>query len=156
MWRPLIFASADPDVAAARGVPVRALSPVFTVILALAVSVAIQVVGALLVLALVVTPAAAAMRVTASPRLVPLLGIAFAVTSMIGGILLALGSSIPIRPIHAAPRRGGSPCHPVPSYPAFDGSPRWPRKAPSATSRDLGTSGTSTLSRAPSAPTTPQ
>ncbi|MFC5833446.1 metal ABC transporter permease [Nonomuraea insulae] len=98
VWRPLIFASTDPDVAAARGIPVRALSPIFTVILALAVSVAIQVVGALLVLALVVTPAAAAMRVTASPRLVPLLSVAFAVTSMVGGILLALGSSIPISP----------------------------------------------------------
>ncbi|WP_433428390.1 metal ABC transporter permease [Nonomuraea sp. CA-141351] len=98
VWRPLTFASTDPEVAAARGVPVRALSPVFTVILALAVSVAIQVVGALLVLALVVTPAAAAMRVTASPRLVPLLSVAFAVTSMVGGILLALGSSIPISP----------------------------------------------------------
>jgi zinc/manganese transport system permease protein len=98
VWRPLTFASTDPDVAAARGVPVRALSPAFTVILALAVSVAIQVVGALLVLALVVTPAAAAMRVTASPRLVPLLSVAFAVTSMVGGILLALGSSIPISP----------------------------------------------------------
>jgi zinc/manganese transport system permease protein len=98
MWRPLTFASLDPDVATARGVPVRALSPLFTVVLGLAVAVSIQVVGALLVLALVVTPAAAAMRVTASPRLVPLLSVAFAVTSVVGGILLALGSSIPISP----------------------------------------------------------
>ncbi|MFG1688753.1 metal ABC transporter permease [Nonomuraea sp. NPDC049269] len=98
VWRPMVFASVDPEVAAARGVPVRALSPVFTLILGLAVSVSIQVVGALLVLALLVTPAAAAMRVTASPRLVPLLSVAFAVTSMVGGILLALGSSIPISP----------------------------------------------------------
>ncbi|MBB5781589.1 metal ABC transporter permease [Nonomuraea jabiensis] len=98
IWRPLAFASVDPEVAAARGVPVRALSPAFTLILGLAVSVSIQVVGALLVLALLVTPAAAAMRVTASPRLVPLLSVAFAVTSMVGGILLALGSSIPISP----------------------------------------------------------
>jgi zinc/manganese transport system permease protein len=98
MWRPLTFASLDPDVAAARGVPVRALSPLFTVVLGLAVAVSIQVVGALLVLSLVVTPAAAAMRVTASPRLVPVLSVAFAVTSVIGGILLALGSSIPISP----------------------------------------------------------
>jgi ABC-type Mn2+/Zn2+ transport systems, permease components len=98
LWRPLIFASVDPGVAAARGVPVRALSPVFTVVLGLAVAVSIQVVGALLVLALVVTPAAAAMRVTASPRLVPLLSVVFAVTSVVGGILLALGGSIPISP----------------------------------------------------------
>ncbi|MFC4591704.1 metal ABC transporter permease [Sphaerisporangium corydalis] len=98
MWRPLTFASLDPDVAAARGVPVRALSPVFTVVLGLAVAVSIQVVGALLVLSLIVTPAAAAMRVTAAPLLVASLSVAFAVVSVVGGILLALGSSVPISP----------------------------------------------------------
>ncbi|XVQ89188.1 metal ABC transporter permease [Microbispora siamensis] len=98
IWRPLTFASLDPDVAAARGVPVRALSPVFTLVLGLAVATTIQIVGALLVLALVVTPAAAATRVTASPRLIPLLSVLFAVASVVGGILIALGSSIPISP----------------------------------------------------------
>jgi zinc/manganese transport system permease protein len=98
MWRPLSFASLDPEVAAARGVPVRALSPIFTLVLGLAVATSIQVVGALLVLALVCTPAAAAMRITASPALVPVLSVAFATISMLGGILLALGSSIPISP----------------------------------------------------------
>ncbi|MBC6463006.1 metal ABC transporter permease [Actinomadura sp. HBU206391] len=98
MWRPLAFASLDPEVAAARGVPVRALSPIFTLVLGLAVATSIQVVGALLVLALVCTPAAAAMRVTASPALVPVLSVAFATISMLGGILLALGGSIPISP----------------------------------------------------------
>lgn len=98
LWRPLTFASLDPDAAAARGVPVRILSPVFMVLLGLSVAVSIQVVGALLVLALLVTPAAAAMRLTASPGLVTLLSVLFAVTSVLGGILLALGSSIPISP----------------------------------------------------------
>jgi zinc/manganese transport system permease protein len=98
IWRPLTFASLDPDVAVARGVPVRILSPLFMVLLGLSVAVSIQVVGALLVLALLVTPAAAAMRVTASPSLVTLLSVLFAVTSVLGGILLALGSSIPISP----------------------------------------------------------
>ncbi|GIH23625.1 helicase [Acrocarpospora phusangensis] len=98
VWRPLMFASLDPEVAAARGVPVRALSSVFMVLLGLSVAVAIQVVGALLVLALLVTPAAAAMRVTASPARVILLSVLFAVTSVVGGIMLALGSSIPISP----------------------------------------------------------
>jgi zinc/manganese transport system permease protein len=55
-------------------------------------------VGALLVLSLLVTPAAAAMRVTASPLLTPLLSVAFAVTSVVGGILLALGGGLPISP----------------------------------------------------------
>ncbi len=54
--------------------------------------------GALLVLSLLVTPAAAAMRVTASPFLTPLLSVAFAVTSVVGGILLALGGGLPISP----------------------------------------------------------
>ena len=66
-WRPLLFASLDPEVAAARGVPVRALAPAFMVVLGLAVAMSVQVVGALLVLALLVTPAAAAVRVSASP-----------------------------------------------------------------------------------------
>ncbi|MGW0375097.1 metal ABC transporter permease, partial [Streptomyces coeruleorubidus] len=51
-----------------------------------------------LVLTLVVTPAAAAARVTASPVLLPVLSVLFAVASIEGGILLALGSSVPISP----------------------------------------------------------
>jgi zinc/manganese transport system permease protein len=98
LWRPLTFASTDPEAAAARGVPVRVLSPVFMLVLGLTVAMSIQIVGALLVLSVVCTPAAAAMRVTASPVLVPLLSVAFAVTSLVGGILLALGSSVPISP----------------------------------------------------------
>ena len=98
IWRPLMFASVDPDVAAARGVPARSLSLVFMVLLALAVAMAVQVVGALLVLALLVTPAAAAVRVTVSPVWVPVLSVLFAVVSAVGGIMLALGGSIPISP----------------------------------------------------------
>lgn len=67
-------------------------------VLGVAVALSVQVVGALLVLTLVVTPAAAAARVTASPVLMPLLSVALAVVSIEGGILLALGGSIPISP----------------------------------------------------------
>jgi len=98
VWRPLTFASVDADVAAARGVPVRALSLVFMLLLGLAVAVGVQVVGALLVLSVLVTPAAAALRISASPFWVPVLSTAFAVVSLVGGILLALGSSVPISP----------------------------------------------------------
>ena len=98
LWRPLMFATVDPEIAAARGVPVRALSPVFMIVLGLTVAMAVQVVGALLVLALLVTPAAAAMRVTASALWVPVLSVIFGVTSVVGGILLALGGSLPISP----------------------------------------------------------
>jgi zinc/manganese transport system permease protein len=98
LWRPLVFASTDPEAAAARGVPVALLSPVFMVLLGLAVAMSVQIVGALLVLTIVCTPAAAAMRVTASPRLVTLLSVVFGVVSVVGGILLAMGSTIPISP----------------------------------------------------------
>ena len=98
IWRPLTFASVDPDVAAAAGIPVRALGLLFMLVLGLAVAVSVQVIGALLVLSLLVTPAAAALRVTVNPRLVPLLSVAFAVVSVVGGILLALGGGLPISP----------------------------------------------------------
>lgn len=99
MWRPLVFASTDPEAAAARGVPVRLLSPLFMLVLGLAVAMSVQAVGALLVLSVICTPAAAAMRVTASPVLVPVLSIAFATLATVGGVLLALGADgIPISP----------------------------------------------------------
>lgn len=98
IWRPLTFASADPDIATARGVPVRALSLAFMFLLGIAVALSIQVVGALLVLALLITPAAAALQVTAAPRVVVLLSVAFAMIATVGGIMLALGGSIPISP----------------------------------------------------------
>jgi zinc/manganese transport system permease protein len=98
MWRPLTFSSVDPDVARAKGLPVTAISLAFMVLLALATAISIQIVGALLVLALLVTPAAAAMRVTSSPVLTPLLSVIFAVVSVVGGILLSLGGGLPISP----------------------------------------------------------
>lgn len=98
MWRPLTFASVDAEVARARGLPVGAISIGFMLLLGLAVAVSIQVVGALLVLSLLVTPAAAAARLTASPVLLPLLSVGFAVASVVGGILLSLGGSLPISP----------------------------------------------------------
>jgi zinc/manganese transport system permease protein len=98
IWRPLTFASVDPDVAQARGVPVRALALGFMLLLGVSVALSIQIVGALLVLALLITPAAAALRVTSSPRLVVLLSVVFAVTATVGGILLALGGRLPISP----------------------------------------------------------
>ena len=98
LWRPLSFASVDADVARARGLPVAGISIAFMILLGLAAAVAIQIIGALLVLALLVTPAAAAMRVTASPLLTPLLSVVFATFSMVGGILLSIAGALPISP----------------------------------------------------------
>lgn len=97
-WRRMLFASIDPQVAQARGVNLKLQSVFFMVLLGLAIAVCIQVVGALLVLSLLVTPAAAAMRVTSSQFLGPLLSVIFAVTAAVGGMLISLGSTLPVSP----------------------------------------------------------
>jgi zinc/manganese transport system permease protein len=95
LYRPLFFSSVDPEIAAARGVPLRALSVAIFLLLALTTAEAIQVVGVLLVLTLVITPAAAAQRLTARPALALLLSVAIALVSVEGGILLSLEKSWP-------------------------------------------------------------
>ncbi|GAB3268939.1 metal ABC transporter permease [Kineosporia babensis] len=98
IWRPLSFASTDPEVAQARGIPMGPLALLFMLLLGLVVAMAVQVVGALLVLSIVVTPGAAAVRLASTTLGATVLSICFATVSMIGGILLALGSSVPISP----------------------------------------------------------
>lgn len=93
--RPLVFASVDPAVAEARGVPVRALGLAFVVLLALTITMAVQVVGTLLLFALVVTPAATALRVTARPGRVAALAVALALGSVWGGLVLAAMVNLP-------------------------------------------------------------
>jgi zinc/manganese transport system permease protein len=93
-YRPLLFASADPGAAEARGVPVRGLGLLFLVVLALTVTGASQVVGTLLVLSLAITPAAAAQRLSASPLVVAGLSIVFAVLAADGGLLASFQSNV--------------------------------------------------------------
>jgi zinc/manganese transport system permease protein len=95
LYRPLLFASVDPEGAEARGVPLRALSVAIFLLLALTTAEAIQVVGVLLVLTLVITPAAAAQRLTVRPGLALVLGVVIAVVSTEGGILLSLAQPWP-------------------------------------------------------------
>jgi zinc/manganese transport system permease protein len=90
LYRPLLFSSVDPEIAAARGVPLRALSVAIFLLLALTTAEAIQVVGVLLVLTLVITPAAAAQRLTGRPSVALLLSVLIALASTEGGILLSL------------------------------------------------------------------
>lgn len=78
--------------------PVRAVSLAFMVLLGLIVAVSVHIIGALLVMALLVTPAAAAMRLSAGPIAVPLLAALFGFTSAVGGILLALAGTLPVSP----------------------------------------------------------
>jgi zinc/manganese transport system permease protein len=83
--RPLFFATVDPDVARARGVPVRMVSTVFLVLLGCAAAEVSQITGALLVFALLVMPATAAQQLTARPAL------GFALTLVLGTATVWLG-----------------------------------------------------------------
>lgn len=87
--RPLLFASVDPDVAAARGLPVRTLSTVFLIGMSLVVAAAVTVVGVLLIFALIVTPAAAAAKLTARPLRAVAIGTAVAIGSVWIGLLVS-------------------------------------------------------------------
>jgi zinc/manganese transport system permease protein len=94
--RPLLFASIDPAVAAARGVPGRALGVVFLVVVGTAVAQVSQITGSLLVFALLVTPAATAQRLTARPVLGLGLSVAIALTVTWLGLGAAYFSPYPI------------------------------------------------------------
>lgn len=93
LYRPLLFASVDPDVAEARGVRTRALGIAFLFVLALTVTEAAQIVGTLLVLSLAITPAAAALRLSARPAVVTALSVGFALLAADGGLLASLASN---------------------------------------------------------------
>jgi zinc/manganese transport system permease protein len=94
--RPLLFASVDPDVADSRGVPVAALSTIFVVTLALAVAITVQVVGTLLVFALLVAPAAAAVQLTSRPQLAIALSVALALAATWAGMSVAYFTDLPV------------------------------------------------------------
>jgi len=90
MYRPLLFASVDPELAQARGVRTRLVGLLFVYVLALTVTEAAQIVGTLLVLSLAITPAAAASRLSARTPVVIAISIAFALIAADGGLLLSL------------------------------------------------------------------
>lgn len=95
-YRPLLFATADPEVAAARGVPVRALGIVFAALVGVVAAQGVQIVGALLVMSLLITPAAAAARVFSSPVAVLVASVLFAEVSAVAGIVLSLAPGVPV------------------------------------------------------------
>jgi zinc/manganese transport system permease protein len=96
LGRPLLFSSVDPDVAEARGVPVRLVGAAFLVLLAVAAAGTSQVTGSLLVFALLVTPAATASRLTARPAVGLLLSVLIAVAVTWLGEGIAFFSPYPI------------------------------------------------------------
>ncbi len=96
VYRPLLFATLDEEVAEAKGVPVRGLSIAFMVILAVAVSEAVQVVGVLLIFALIVAPAAIAERFTTRPSRGVLLSAVLAVVFTWAGLTVAYYLPYPV------------------------------------------------------------
>jgi zinc/manganese transport system permease protein len=96
VMRPLVFASVDPDVARAGGVPVRLLGAAFLLVLGLSVAETSQITGALLVFALLVTPAATAHQITARPGLGIVLSVGFALIVTWLGLALAYYSIYPV------------------------------------------------------------
>jgi len=94
--RPLLFASVDPSVAAARGVPVRALGLAFLALLGVTAAEATQAVGALLLLGLLAAPAGAAHRLTADPYRALALSAVLALLAMWLG--LAISYAVPSLP----------------------------------------------------------
>jgi zinc/manganese transport system permease protein len=94
--RPLLFASVDPAVAGALGVPVRALSAAFLVLLGAAVAETAQITGALLVFALLVMPAATAQRLTARPLAGLVLTVVTGWVVTWGGLIAAYYTPYPI------------------------------------------------------------
>src|SRR6202158_3055283 len=94
--RPLLFVSLDPEVAAPRGVPIRALTAFFLVLVAITVAESVQAVGALLVFGLMVTPAAVAQNLTARPYAGMAVSVAVAVLAVWVGLTLAFFIAYPV------------------------------------------------------------
>jgi len=87
--RRMMFSSIDPAVAQARGVNVRALSALFLVLMSLVIAISVTVVGVLLIFALLVTPAATAVKMSARPMYVIAIATAIALVSVWSGLVVA-------------------------------------------------------------------
>lgn len=96
VYRPLLFASLDEDVAEAKGMPVLLLGIIFMVLLAAAVSIAIQVTGVLLIFALMVTPAAIAIRLTKKPMYAISISVLIALLATWIGLIIAFYLPYPV------------------------------------------------------------
>ena len=94
--RPLLFLSIDPEVAVARGVPARALTSLFFILVAVTVAESVQAVGALLIFALIVTPAAIAQNLSTRPWAGMALSAGVAVAVVWLGLILAFYVALPV------------------------------------------------------------
>jgi zinc/manganese transport system permease protein len=96
VYRPILFASLDEEVAEAKGMRTVLLGAIFMVLLAASVAIAVQVVGVLLIFALMVIPAATAVRLTKKPVYAILLSVAIALLATWAGLLIAFFEPYPV------------------------------------------------------------
>ncbi|MCI4320510.1 MAG: metal ABC transporter permease [Thermoplasmata archaeon] len=95
-YRPLLFSALDEDVAEAKGMPVLLLGVVFMLLVAAAVSIAVQVIGVLLIFALLVTPAAIALRLSKRPLTAVILSILIALGAVWAGLFISAYIQLPV------------------------------------------------------------
>ena len=96
VYRPLLFASLDEDVAEAKGMPVVLLGIIFMLLVAVATSFAVQVVGVLLIFSLMVTPAATAQRLAKRPGRVIIISVVIALIATWLGLFIAFFEPYPV------------------------------------------------------------
>ncbi len=96
VYRPLLFASLDEDVAEAKGLPTFLLGIVFMLLVAVATSIAVQVVGVLLIFSLMVTPAAIAQQLAKRPRRIIIISVAVALMTTWLGLFVAFYEPYPV------------------------------------------------------------
>ena len=96
VYRPLMFSSVMPDVAAARGVGSRRMEVAFLLVVALTTTMAVPVVGALLIFSLLISPAAAARSFTNKPFTAMGLSVLIALGTVWSAIALSYLSNLPI------------------------------------------------------------
>uniref|UniRef100_UPI002432AE90 metal ABC transporter permease n=1 Tax=Bifidobacterium pullorum TaxID=78448 RepID=UPI002432AE90 len=89
IYRPLLFSSLDEQVAQAKGVPIGAMNIVFMAIMAGVITIAVPAVGTLLIFALVITPAATANILAASPFRAMVLATLLCLVAIWGGLVLS-------------------------------------------------------------------
>jgi zinc/manganese transport system permease protein len=96
LYRPLLFASLDEDVAEAKGLPMLFLGTAFMLVVAVAVSFAVQVTGVLLIFSLMVTPAATAQYVARRPQRAIIISVAIALATTWSGLFIAFYTPYPV------------------------------------------------------------
>ena len=96
LYRPLLFASLDEDVAEAKGMPMLFLGTMFMLIVAVSVSFAVQVTGVLLIFSLMVTPAATATYLARRPQRAILISVAIGVAATWSGLFIAYYTPYPV------------------------------------------------------------